>query len=40
MKIDLIHALYTTSMIILAFVTAIVITKTLSKYLRKKEEQE
>jgi len=40
MKIDLMNALYTTSMIILAFVAAIVVTKTVSKYLKKEDEEE
>jgi hypothetical protein len=40
MKIDLMHALYTTSMVLLAFVAALVITKTISKYLGKKDEEE
>jgi hypothetical protein len=40
MKIDVMHALYTGSMIILAFVAALVITKTLSKYLDKKKGKE
>ena len=39
MKIDLMNALYTTGMIILAFVTALVVTKTISKYLKKEEEE-
>ena len=34
------HALYTGGMIILAFVAALVVTKTLSKYLDKKEKDE
>lgn len=34
------NALYTTSMILLAFVAAIVITKTISKYFKKEEERE
>lgn len=38
MKIDLMNALYTTSMILLAFVAAIVVTKTISKYVKKDEE--
>jgi hypothetical protein len=37
MKIDLMNALYTTSMILLAFVAAIVVTKTISKYVKKDE---
>ena len=42
MKIDVLHAVYTASMILLAFVTAIVITKTFSKYFKldTKEEEE
>ncbi|WP_295421067.1 hypothetical protein [Sulfurovum sp.] len=38
MKIDLMHALYTTLMLLLAFVTAIVVTKTISKYIEKKKK--
>ncbi len=34
------HALYTGGMIIMAFVAALVVTKTLSKYLDKKEKDE
>ena len=34
------HALYTGGMIILAFVAALVVTKTLAKYLDKKEKNE
>jgi hypothetical protein len=37
MKIDLIHTLYTAGMIILAFVSALVVTKTVSNYLSKKK---
>ncbi len=40
MKIDLMHALYTTSMVLLAFVAALVITKTISKYMGKNDEEE
>lgn len=40
MKIDLMNALYTTSMILLAFVAAIVVTKTISKYVKKEEEKQ
>ena len=40
MNIDLMNVLYTTSMVILAFVTAIVVTKTISKYLKKEDEEE
>ncbi len=32
------HALYTTLMLLLAFVTAIVVTKTISKYIEKKKK--
>jgi hypothetical protein len=38
MKIDVMHAAYTVSMILLAFVTALVLTKTLGKYIDKKKE--
>jgi undecaprenyl pyrophosphate phosphatase UppP len=37
MKIDIMNVLYTTTMIILAFVTALVVTKTISKYIEKKK---
>jgi hypothetical protein len=40
MNIDLMNVLYTTSMIILAFVAAIVITKTISKYTKKGDEEQ
>jgi len=46
MKIDLLQILYTVIMVILAFLSAVVVTKTLSKYLKldekidKKEENE
>ncbi len=36
MKIDLMNALYTTSMVLLAFVSAIVATKTISRYIERK----
>jgi hypothetical protein len=39
MKIDILHALYTISMILLAFVAAIVVTKTISKYIKKDEDE-
>lgn len=39
MKIDLMHALYSTSMVLLAFVAALVITKTISKYTQKKDRE-
>ena len=40
MKIDLMNVLYTTSMVILAFVAALVVTKTISKYVQKNDEEE
>ena len=40
MKIDVMHTLYTVSMILLAFVAAIVITKAIGKYTAKKDEEE
>jgi len=40
MKIDILHAAYTASMIILAFVTALVVTKTIGKYTSKDETDE
>jgi len=40
MSININHALYTIAMILLAFITAIVVTKTISKYFIKKEEDE
>jgi len=40
MKIDVGHALYTVVMILLAFVTALVVTKTIIKYTRKKENED
>jgi len=40
LKIDLMNVLYTTSMVLLAFVAAIVITKTISKYTNKKDGEE
>jgi len=39
MKIDILHASYTVAMILLAFVAALVITKTLGKYFSKEEEE-
>jgi len=38
MKIDLLQILYTVIMVILAFLSAVIITKTLSKYLKLDEE--
>jgi len=40
MKIDVMNALYATSMILLAFVAAIVVTKTISKYVENKKEKQ
>ena len=40
MKIDLLEILYTVVMVILAFLAAIVVTKTLSKYLKLDENEE
>ncbi len=40
MKIDVGHTLYVVAMILLAFVAALVVTKTLSKYTKKDEEDE
>ena len=39
MKIDVVHALYTIVMIVLAFVAALVVTKTISKYLNKDKDK-
>lgn len=38
MKVDIANVIYTASMIVLAFVAAIVITKTLSRYIEKKKK--
>jgi len=40
MKIDILHAAYTAIMIILAFVTALVVTKTIGKYTSKEEQED
>ena len=40
MKIDVMNAVYTTAMILLAFVTALVVTKTIGKYTSKDEDEE
>ena len=40
MKIDILHAGYTVAMILLAFVAALVVTKTLGKYFSKEENEE
>ena len=39
MKIDIMHTLYSVSMIILAFISALVITKTVAKYTQKKDKE-
>jgi len=39
LKIDIMGALYTTSMVLLAFVAAIVVTKTISKYIEKRKNK-
>lgn len=38
MKIDIGNIIYTSSMIILAFVTALVVTKTIAKYTKEEED--
>jgi len=40
MKINVTHALYSVSMIMLAFITAIVVTKMISKYINQKKEND
>ena len=40
MKIDIGHALYIIAMILLAFTTALVVTKTIAKYTQKKDVEE
>jgi len=40
MKIDIANVLYTVMMILLAFMTALVVTKTISKYIKKDEDDE
>jgi ammonia channel protein AmtB len=40
MKIDLIQVLYTVVMVIIVFLGAIIITKTLSKWLKLEPEEE
>lgn len=40
MKIELMEILYTSSMLILAVFAALVITKTISKFVSKEEEKE
>jgi len=39
MKIDIMNMVYTVSMILLAFVSAIVVTKTISKWLKLDEKE-
>jgi len=40
MKIDVMHTLYTVSMILLAFVAAIMITKVIGKYINKDKKED
>jgi len=40
MNIDIGNALYTTAMILLAFVAALVVTKTVGKYFSKEKSEE
>ena len=40
MKIDVLHAGYIAIMIILAFTTALVVTKTIGKYISKEKSEE
>jgi ammonia channel protein AmtB len=40
MKIDLLQVLYTVTMVIIAFLGAIIVTKTLSKWLKLDAEEE
>ncbi len=40
MKIDLWHAIYTIGMILLAFVAALVVTKTVSQWLLSENDKE
>ena len=39
MKIDLMNILYTTSMVLLALVSAVVITKIITKFIEKKRNK-
>jgi len=39
MKLDIYHALYTVGMILLAFVAAMVVTKTISNYINKNKDK-
>lgn len=40
MKIDIMNALYTAAMLLLAFTAAMVITKKISKYTKKEDKEE
>jgi len=40
MKIDIANIIYTVSMIILVFVSSLVVTKTISKYVKKDEVED
>jgi len=40
MKIDIANIIYTVFMILLAFISAIVITKTISKYTQKDKKED
>ena len=40
MKIDISNALYIVTMILFAFVVALVVTKTIAKYVKKDEKDE
>ena len=40
MKIEVANIIYTISMILLAFISAIVLTKTISKYTQKNNKEE
>ena len=40
MKVDVGHAVYTIVMILLAFTAALVVTKTVAKYIQKKDTKE
>ena len=39
MKIDILNIVYTTFMIILAFVSALIVTQTISKYTQKQTKE-
>jgi len=40
MKIDILQALYTVAMILLAFIFALVVTKTIGRYFKKDDIEE